>query len=130
MSTTLVFDASAAVKWFRRNEGGADESAALLDSSESEIWLPDNGLHEVVNAVRLRRGAVLASQCWSALEDAGVILGRADEQLVATALVVADELGCDYYDALAPALARLLGATLVSADRRAHGGFGDVVIVG
>jgi predicted nucleic acid-binding protein len=48
---------------------------------------------------------------------------------VREALVQCRVLGCTFYDALAPALATIHGATLSSADRRAHGGFEGVVLL-
>ena len=39
-------------------------------------------------------------------------------------------LGCTFYDALAPALAVLIGGELISADRCAHGAFEHVRILG
>jgi len=129
MSTTLVFDASAAVKWFRPQEVGATAARSMLEDSTSDVWLPDNCVHEIVHAVARRRSAAAATGVWDALAAADVLLGRVDGELVTEALVVSQELGCDYYDALAPALARLLGGTLVSADRRAHSGFPGVLLV-
>jgi hypothetical protein len=40
-----------------------------------------------------------------------------------------DLLGCSFYDALAPACASLLDATLASADVRAHGAYPGVELV-
>jgi predicted nucleic acid-binding protein len=64
------------------------------------------------------------------MRQAGVTVACVDDELVTEALLVADELRCDYYDALAPALAQLLGGTLVSADRKAHGAVRGVVLLG
>jgi predicted nucleic acid-binding protein len=51
------------------------------------------------------------------------------DRVVREALVQCRVLGCTFYDALAPALATIHGATLSSADRRAHGGFEGVVLL-
>ncbi len=130
MSTTLVFDASAAVKWFRPQEPGAAAARSLLEDPAADVWLPDNVVHEVVRSVAARRGVDAAVRVWDALATAGVLVGRVDAELVNTALRVSEEFGCTYYDALAPALARLVGGTLVSADRRAHAGIPGALIVG
>ena len=39
-------------------------------------------------------------------------------------------LGCDIYDACAPAIATLVGADLYSADRQAHAAFPGVTLIG
>ena len=51
-------------------------------------------------------------------------------ELVHEALVVSERLGCNFYDALAPALASRLDAGLCSADRRAHGEWPEVMLLG
>ena len=127
---TLVFDASAATKWFEADEVSADESLGYLMDEDSRVWIPDNCAHEVVNGVFRRVDAVSAARAWTWMREAGVTIACADESLVVEALLVAEQLGCDYYDALAPALARMLDGTLISADRRAHATFPDVVLLG
>ena len=49
--------------------------------------------------------------------------------LVSDVLEVRGELGCSFYDAVAPALARELNARLCSADVRAHAGWPDVMLL-
>jgi hypothetical protein len=49
--------------------------------------------------------------------------------VIAEAARQCDALGCSFYDALAPACAVLLDATLASADARAHGAFPGVHLI-
>ena len=127
----LVFDASSAMKWFRE-EAGSDAAWDLLGSEHAEggVWLPDNCAHEVLAVVCRRNGAGRAVLAWEAMAEAGVLIAHIDGSLVAEAAVVSSDLGCSCYYALAPAVARMLGATLVSADRRAHGSFPGVRLIG
>jgi predicted nucleic acid-binding protein len=128
--TTLVFDASAATKWFKRAESSAEEALSLLVDPTTQVWLPDNCAHEVIRGVNRRVGARAAALAWASIRQADVTVAHADDALVFEAVHVAEEFGCDYYDALAPALARLLGGTLVSADRRAHAAFPGAIMLG
>jgi len=126
----LVFDASAAVKWFKLNEVGSDDALALLaQAAEVDIWLPDNCAHEVLQQVARLFGAEAVPEAWDRLRSAHVSVAHLDGRLIAEAALVSAEYGCAYYDALAPALARILGATLVSADRRAHRTFPGVMLL-
>jgi len=52
-----------------------------------------------------------------------------DDEVAAAAFEQCRILGCSFYDALAPALAVLLGATLYSADKRAHDRYPGVVVL-
>lgn len=127
----LVFDASAAVKWFRPHEAGSERAIELLiESAETGAWLPDNAVHEVLNHVGRTMGPQAVPEAWSWIRAANVVVAGIDTPMVLEAAAVAREFGCTHYDALAPALARRLGATLVSGDRRAHGRFPGVEIVG
>jgi len=127
----LVFDASAAVKWFR-DEVGSDLARGLLlaDAAIDGVWMPDNCVHEVLAVVRRCAGWGAMAAAWRAMAEAGVTIVHADESLVAEAARVGMELGCTYYDALAPAVAGMVGATLVSADSRAHVAVPGVLLIG
>jgi predicted nucleic acid-binding protein len=127
----LVFDASAAVKWFRPGEAGAELALNLLMNAEgADVWLPDNGVHEVMRCVAQRMSPEATAEAWDWLMRSHVSIGHIDRDLIAAATQVQAELGCTYYDALAPALAQLLGGTLVSADRKAHAAFPEVLLLG
>ena len=52
------------------------------------------------------------------------------DSLMRDALDVRRRYGCSLYDSFAPAIAEQLGATLYSADKRAHGSWPGVVLVG
>lgn len=127
----LVFDASAAVKWFH-DEAGSDVARELLlaDAASDGVWMPDNCVHEVLAVTRRRTGWGVMAAAWRAMVDAGVTIVPVDEALVLEAARLGVELDCAYYDALAPAVARLVGATLVSADARAHAAVPGVLLIG
>lgn len=127
----LVFDASAAVKWFR-DEVDSDAARDLLGSEEARdgVCLPDNCLHEVIAVVCRSQGEEVAVAAWEAMVEAGVAVAHVDGSLVSEALAAKKDLSCSYYDALAPAVARVLGATLVSADRKAHATLPGVLLLG
>lgn len=126
-----VLDASVGVKWLK-NERGSDEARALLErhrSGELRIIVPVLFAHEVVG-VAVRHDPSKARAVWGLLRDANLASVGLDSALVDAALEHVQLLGCTFYDALAPALASLLGGTLYSADARAHARFPGVVILG
>ena len=61
--------------------------------------------------------------------EAGVDVVPLTDEVVREAAAQCGALGCSFYDALAPACAVLLGATLVSADARAHSAFPGVRLI-
>ena len=129
--TTLVLDASAGVKWFKP-EAGADEARALLQAHRqrrARIIVTSQFIHEVVS-VAVRHSVGTGEEVWAALREADLTVVGLDDTLVTAAFDQCRLLGCSFYDALAPALATLLDATLCSADARAHGGFPGVMLVG
>lgn len=127
----VVLDASVGVKWFKE-EDGTPEAEALLEGARSEkvvIIVPTHFIHEVI-AVSTRLGGPDAGErTWEMLGDAAVKAVPLGDRVVREALLQCRELGCTFYDALSPAVARLYDATLYSADRRAHGGFEGVVLL-
>ena len=127
-----VVDSSVAVKWFVP-EAGRDEAMALLRgraSGKLTIAAPDLLVYEVLGVVRRRQGAAGAAAASRRLAGFELTVIPPDARLVAAALEQSDALGCDLYDAFFAGLASLLEAPLYSADRRAHGGFPGVVLVG
>lgn len=127
-----VLDASVGVKWFRR-EGGTDEAHDLLarhGRGELAIVVASHFLHEVLSVALRERGAGTLADVWASLRDARLGVVHLDDELVAEASRRCRALRCTFYDALAPALATLLGGTLYSGDRRAHGAFSGVRIIG
>jgi predicted nucleic acid-binding protein len=131
VSLTYVLDASVGVKWFRRESGSA--AAAQLQQrailGEVQLAAPVHFVHEVLSTVNREKigGAVL--DAWERIKASGVTIIPLTDEVVAEAVRQSDSLGCSFYDALAPACAVLLDATLASADRRAHGAFPDVLLI-
>jgi predicted nucleic acid-binding protein len=133
VSTTerFVLDASVGVKWFRRERGS--DAAHLLQqrSSRGEIWLaaPTHFVHEVLAAVNRENDADVVVEAWQIIKASGITILPLDDAVIAEAAAQCDALGCSFYDALAPACAALMGATLASADARAHGAFPGVLLI-
>ena len=130
---TVVLDASVGVKWSRPHETGSDRALSLLASHrdrELQIAVPSHFLTEVVGTAIRHGGVTLGESVWRSLRAADLTVVGLDDTLVTAAFDQCRLLGCSFYDALAPALATLLDATLCSADARAHGGFPGVMLVG
>jgi len=128
----LVLDASVGVKWLRK-ESGSDQARALLaDHAGGAVRLivPVIFVHEVLDVARRLYGVGRARDLWHHLERDEITVVGLDSQLTLATLDIAEELGCTFYDAAAPALAARIGATLVSADRRAHGSVDRVRLLG
>ena len=127
----FVLDASVGVKWIKP-EVGRGQALALLRAHQdgsARIVVASHFVHEVV-AVAVRRGRPeLGKRTWSALARAQLTVIGLDDRLAESAFEQCELLGCSFYDALAPALAAELGATLFSADSRAHSRFEGVRLV-
>ena len=129
--STFVLDASAGVKWFRP-EAGQDRALELLERAEAgeiRIAVPTHFLHEVLSVVRRERGPGWVVSAWERLMETGIDVVPLTEEVVVEAAEQCAALGCSFYDALAPACATLLGATLASADARAHGSYPGVLLI-
>jgi predicted nucleic acid-binding protein len=127
-----VLDASAGVKWIR-SETGSEQARALLSShraGELRIVVPSLFMHEVVGVAVRHLGVDIGERTWETLLDADLTVLGLDDTLARAALDQCRLLGCSFYDALAPALADQLDATLYSADARAHARFDGVVLIG
>jgi len=127
-----VLDASAGVKWIR-SEIGSEQARALLSShraGELRIVVPSLFMHEVVGVAVRHLGVDIGERTWETLLDADLTVLGLDDTLARAALDQCRLLGCSFYDALAPALADQLDATLYSADARAHARFDGVVLIG
>lgn len=128
----LALDASVGVKWFR-SEAGSDEARSILvDAAEgrTRIAVPAHFVCGVIAVVQRTYGAGAVLEAWRDIDDTDIIVIGLDEGMVAEAASQCEALGCSFYDALAPAAASLLGATLVSADARAHAAFPGVRLIG
>jgi predicted nucleic acid-binding protein len=127
----LVLDSSVGVKWIKP-EAGRDEALALLEGHRdgtTRIVVATHFLHEVVAVAVRRGGPMLGRSVWRNLGAAQLIAIGLDDRLAAAAFAQCEVLGCSFYEALAPALAEQLGATLYSADARAHAGFSGVRLI-
>ncbi|MDO8963401.1 MAG: type II toxin-antitoxin system VapC family toxin [Coriobacteriia bacterium] len=130
-SRVVVLDASVGVKWIR-SEGGSAEAYALLEEHRQRrcrIVVPAHFIHEVVAVATRHAGADGGRRVWDLLRDSELTVVQLDDAMAGRAFDVCAELGCTFYDGLAPALARICGGTLYSADRRAHGSFEGVVLL-
>ncbi len=128
----LVLDASVGVKWLRR-ESGSDEARELLaQHAEGAVRLivPVIFVHEVLDVTRRLYGIERARGLWERLERDEITVVGLDSRLVHETLDAAETLGCTFCDAAAPTLAQRVGATLVSADREAHGRVPGVRLLG
>lgn len=127
-----VVDASAAVKWFRVESGREVALEILSDAAAGKVTLsaPTHCVHEILSVVRRRTEPGKLVPAWETLMDAGVDIIPLTDEVVREAAAQCATLGCSFYDALAPACAALLGATLVSADARAHSDFPRVRLIG
>ena len=123
----VVVDASVVLKWFIHEESN-DRALALVRRSvdgELELSLPDFCLVECANAIwRLvtkqqtlppRRGHAMMAQLAEL-----PFVRMPSRDLVGSAYRVAVDTGTTVYDGMYVALARALGATVITADRRMY----------
>ena len=128
----LVLDASVGVKWFRDEEGSAEARQLLGDQRESNVMLhaPAHFAVEVLSVVNRSFGSAAIISAGELLVLSGIEFHSLTPEVVGEAARQCVLLGCSFYDALAPALAVLLGGELCSADRRAHEAFAGVRLLG
>ncbi len=131
-SRLVVADASVGVKWFVPESGRGEAMELLRYAATGEITLvvPDLFVYEVLRTIRRKAGDEPARVAVAFFSAAGIVTVPPVERVLETALDVAEDLGCDVYDACAPAIATLLDAPLYSADRRAHAGYANVRLIG
>lgn len=131
-SRLIVLDASVGVKWFMP-ESGREEALALLSlaaAGDATLVVPDLFVYEVLRTVRRKADNASAREAVEFFSAAGVVMVPPMAWVLQAALDQASALGCDVYDACAPAIAAILGAELHSADRRAHAAFPGVTLIG
>lgn len=128
---TVVLDASLGVKWFKPEAGSASAIELLGRAASGEFALaaPTHFVHEVLSVVRRYYSATDVVPAWRLIAASGVSIIPLTPEVIAEAAHQCEALGCSFYDALAPACAVLLGATLASADARAHAGFPGVLLI-
>ena len=127
----VVLDASVGVKWFKDEAGSSVARELYVRGAEGEVLLaaPTHFVHEVLSIVRREMGPRAIVEGWEHIQASGITFVPLTTEVIAEAAVQCDALGCTFYDALAPACAVLLGATLASADARVHGAFPQVMLV-
>lgn len=127
----LVLDASVGVKWFKPEFGQAVALEMLRGAVADELTIavPTHFVHEVLAFVRRYFSDEGIIPAWETLQDASLSVIPLTDEVVREAARQCALLGCSFYDALAPACAALLGATLVSANSRAHGSYPDVRLI-
>jgi len=127
----FVLDASVGVKWFKPEAGQerALELQARAVAGEISLVAQVHFVHEVLSVVRRYYAPRDIVQAWQRITASGIAVLPLTDELVAEAAHQCEVLGCSFYDALAPACASLLGATLASADERAHGAYPGVHLV-
>ena len=106
---------------------------SLLERSangEFALAAPTHFVHEVLSVVRRHYSPVDVVSAWDRIVAVGITIVPLTGEVVAEAAAQCEALGCSFYDALAPACASLLGATLASADARAHGEYPGMLLVG
>jgi len=126
-----VLDASVGVKWFRQ-EIGSDTARSLQRRGargELRMAAPTHFVHEVLATVRREKQPEAVRGAWAAIKASGMTIVPLTDEVIDEAVRQCEALGCSFYDALAPACAALLGATLASADARAHGAFPDLLLI-
>lgn len=131
-SRLIVLDSSVGVKWFAP-EAGRDKALSLLHQAaagEVTLVVPDLFVYEVLRTVRRKADDASAREVVGFFESVGLVTVPPVARVLQAALDQAATLGCDLYDACAPAIAALLDADLYSADRRAHAAFPGVTLIG
>ena len=133
--STYVVDASVAVKWFLE-EAHTPEALGLL-SNTNQLHAPDFLLVEVASVVcqRIQRGQLLpepGQQVLPALRLLPIQIAPTTD-LLDSAVAIAMSTATSLYDSLYLALAALVEARMVTADRRLflkllRGSFGDRVL--
>jgi len=128
----VVLDASVGVKWFREESGSAEAKRILEEAIRGDMRMavPTHFVHEVLAVVDRRHDTGGILDAWDLMTEARIEIVPLTDEVVREAAAQCEALLCSFYDALAPAVASLLGATLVSADARAHGAYPGVRLIG
>jgi predicted nucleic acid-binding protein len=128
----VVLDASVGVKWFRDEPGSAEAQELLRRHGRGEIELvvPSLFVYEVVGVATRVMSTSDVRAFWDRFLSWRIGVREVGGALLEEALLVREKLGCSFYDAVAPALASELGGRLCSADRRAHGTWPGVELLG
>lgn len=118
--TDLVVDANVVVKWLV-DENLAEEASRVLQS-ESELHAPRFLAAEVADVLwqKARRGEITPEAAGTLADslDGMPLIWADDETFLSHSVRLAIEIGHPAYDCIYLALARRLGAPLVTADMR------------
>lgn len=128
----VVLDSSVGVKWIKPEAGREQALRLLADHRDGHIRIvvPSHFVHDVVAVAVRRGGPELGGRVWDLLAGLDLTVVGLDSTVARSAFDQCQLLGCSFYDALSPALAERVGATLWSADVRAHARFEGVQVVG
>ncbi len=86
-------------------------------------------MHEVLAVVGREFTYAAVPEAWGLLDAAGIAFLPLTREVVDEAARQCTLLDCSFYDALAPACASLLDATLATADARAHSAFPRLCLI-
>ncbi len=127
----FVLDASVGVKWFKPEAGQerALDLQARAAAGEVSLAAPTHFVHEVLSVVGRYYAPIDIPPAWERIKASDIAVLPLSDEVITEAARQCELLGCSFYDALAPACASLLGATLASADERAHGAYPHVHLV-
>ncbi|HLZ08883.1 MAG TPA: type II toxin-antitoxin system VapC family toxin [Chloroflexota bacterium] len=123
----VVVDASVAVKWLLRDEDNTEPARLLLRrfaQGEVQLIVPAHLRYEVSSAIIAatlgrapRLGKSDAQEIIAEFLSLPLLAINSDE-LILSAFTHVHQFGCAFYDALYLALAQILPATLITADRK------------
>lgn len=131
LAPVIVPDASVLVKLFRQ-ESGTEDAVSLLKrhgAGEVRLVLAALCVQETLNVARRELDVPGAREVWRALRAIEAPIVEFDDTVAEAAFSACERYGCTFYDAVAPAVADLIGATLWSGDARAHGRVSGVVLL-
>lgn len=131
MPSSLVLDASAAVKWFTREEEYSEmrEIRDLFIEGELKIYIPSLLFTEFSNALRYIHGLTPLDvvRALNALKN--LRLNTVDDlDLLPEAVEIAFHKDITVYDALYLALARALNSRLITYDTKLLNKFSDISV--
>jgi len=132
MSDPVVIDSSAGVKWFR-DEGGSEAMFERLREhgrGALTLCVATVFLYEFASVAKRELGVPDGREAYNRLLDWRLGIFEFDAALARETWDTCERLDCSFYDAVAPALATLLGAPLYSADHRAHARYENSVLLG
>jgi predicted nucleic acid-binding protein len=128
----IVLDASVGVKWFLDEEGSEDARGLIEQHARDDVLLVVDSLfmYEVVSVLANKGGVEEGRRVWEDLQAVAPTVVQLGDDLIASALHQRELLGANMYDCFSAGLASMLDAPLYSSDRRAHGGYPNVRLIG